>query len=444
MKPAAFAYAKARSLDDAVELLSGGRDGEARVLAGGQSLMATLNMRLDAPRLLVDINGIPGLDGITRKNGAIEIGALVRQSQAERSALIAEAAPLIAKALPHIGHRAIRNRGTLAGSIAFADPAAELPACLLALGGEVDIADPNGARTVKADDFFRGLFETALGPHDVITAIRVPAATAATRTGFAEFARRHGDYAMAGLAASAHADDRAGGRALGVFRRRVNADPRSACRSRAQRWRNRRDAHRCGRRRARERSRPARRHPSDERGQAAPRRRAAAARYAPTRGDTMSARIDITLTVNGETVHESVEPRKSLVDFLREDLGLTGSHVGCEHGVCGACTVRVDGQIVRGCLMLAVQCDGARVETIEGLADSGEIDDLRAAFETRNALQCGYCTPGILMTMKAFLDSHPKPTEPEVREALSGNLCRCTGYQHIVDAVLLAAERMGS
>lgn len=205
MKPAAFAYAKARSLDHAVELLSGG-DGEARVLAGGQSLMATLNMRLDAPRLLVDINGIPGLDGIARKDDAIEIGALVRQSAAERSAAITEHAPLIAKALPHIGHRAIRNRGTLAGSIAFADPAAELPACLLALGGEVEIVGTDGARTVKADDFFRALFETALGPRDVLTAIRVPAATAATRVGFAEFARRHGDYAMAGLAASARAD----------------------------------------------------------------------------------------------------------------------------------------------------------------------------------------------------------------------------------------------
>jgi aerobic carbon-monoxide dehydrogenase medium subunit len=205
MKPAAFAYAKARSLDHAVELLSGG-DGEARVLAGGQSLMATLNMRLDAPRLLVDINRIPGLDGIARKGDAIEIGALVRQSQAERSGLIAEHAPLVAKALPHIGHRAIRNRGTIAGSIAFADPAAELPACLLALGGEVDIAGPEGARTVTADDFFKGLFETALGPHDVIAAIRIPAAADTTRTGFAEFARRHGDYAMAGLAAAARAD----------------------------------------------------------------------------------------------------------------------------------------------------------------------------------------------------------------------------------------------
>jgi carbon-monoxide dehydrogenase medium subunit len=205
VKPAPFAYAKARSLDHAIELLAR-PDGEARLLAGGQSLMATLNMRLSAPKLLIDLNGIGGLSGIAVKNGTVEIGALTRHAQAERSADIARHAPLIALAMPHIGHAAIRNRGTLGGSIAFADPAAELPACLLALGAEIEIAGPKGKRAVKADDFFRGLFETALGPHEVLTAIRVPAATADTRVGFAEFARRHGDYAMVGLAACARAD----------------------------------------------------------------------------------------------------------------------------------------------------------------------------------------------------------------------------------------------
>ena len=205
MKPAPFAYARAKSVDDAIELLSR-QDGDARLLAGGQSLMATLNMRLSAPKLLIDINGIGGLSGIAVKNDTVEIGALTRHVEAERSADIARHAPLIALAMPHIGHAAIRNRGTLGGSIAFADPAAELPACLLALDGEIEIAGPQGNRTVKADDFFKGLFETALGPQDVLTAIRVAAATEDTRVGFAEFARRHGDYAMIGLAASARAD----------------------------------------------------------------------------------------------------------------------------------------------------------------------------------------------------------------------------------------------
>jgi aerobic carbon-monoxide dehydrogenase small subunit len=149
---------------------------------------------------------------------------------------------------------------------------------------------------------------------------------------------------------------------------------------------------------------------------------------------------DISLTVNGEAVSESVEPRTSLVDFVRETLGLTGSHVGCEHGVCGACTVRVDGRIVRGCLMLAVQCDGGRVETIEGLADAGEIDDLRAAFEARNALQCGYCTPGMLVAAQELLAEGGVPSRDAIRDHLSGNYCRCTGYQAIVDAVETVAK----
>jgi carbon-monoxide dehydrogenase medium subunit len=200
VKPAPFAYAKARSLDHAIELLG---SADARILAGGQSLIATLNMRLSHPSLLVDINGIGGLDRIALQDGMLEIGTLTRHAQAERAADIARHAPLIALAMPHIGHSAIRNRGTVGGSIAFADPAAELPACLLALGGEVLIAGPAGRRSVKADDFFTGLFETALAPGEVLTAIRVPAAAPAMRFGFAEFARRHGDYAMAGLAASA-------------------------------------------------------------------------------------------------------------------------------------------------------------------------------------------------------------------------------------------------
>ncbi len=203
MKPAPFAYARARSIDEAVALLG---EQDAKLLAGGQSLIASLNMRLSAPALLIDINGIGGLDGIAKNGDMIEIGALTRHAAAERSEVIAQYAPLIARAMPHIGHVAIRNRGTLGGSIAFADPAAELPACLLALGGEVEAAGPKGKRSIKADDFFKGLFETALGPQDLLTAIRVPAAGKDTRTGFAELARRHGDYAIVGLAASAKAD----------------------------------------------------------------------------------------------------------------------------------------------------------------------------------------------------------------------------------------------
>ncbi|MEI8146662.1 MAG: (2Fe-2S)-binding protein [Alphaproteobacteria bacterium] len=149
----------------------------------------------------------------------------------------------------------------------------------------------------------------------------------------------------------------------------------------------------------------------------------------------MNHRIEVTLTVNGERVTRSVEARRHLIDFLRLDLGLTGSHTGCEHGVCGACTVMVDGDAVRGCLVLAASLDGAKVETIEGLSDSGVIRDLQDAFVARNAAQCGFCTPGMLVSAADLLAHHRHADRAEIREHLSGNYCRCTGYQAIVDAV---------
>jgi carbon-monoxide dehydrogenase small subunit len=159
----------------------------------------------------------------------------------------------------------------------------------------------------------------------------------------------------------------------------------------------------------------------------------------------MSERMhDISVTVNGEEVHERVDARTTLVDFLRDALALTGSHVGCEHGVCGACTVRVDGAIVRGCLMLAAQCDGARVDTIEGLSDLDELADLQRAFVERNAMQCGFCTPGMLLTAQDLLKTGKAPSREAIRAHISGNYCRCTGYQAIVDAIEAVAQARAS
>ena len=150
--------------------------------------------------------------------------------------------------------------------------------------------------------------------------------------------------------------------------------------------------------------------------------------------------VNLTLNVNGESVSRAVEPRTHLIDFLRNELGLTGSHAGCEHGVCGACTVLVDGEIVRGCLTLACQLQGAEVQTVEGLTESGAIADLQTAFHQRNALQCGYCTPGMLVCATALLNQKPHASREEIREYLSGNYCRCTGYEAIVDAIETTAK----
>jgi len=153
----------------------------------------------------------------------------------------------------------------------------------------------------------------------------------------------------------------------------------------------------------------------------------------------MPARVRVDLTVNGERVEGTVPPRKLLSDFLKEDVGLTGVRVGCEHGVCGACTILVDGRTARACLVLAVQADGADVRTVEGLASNDALHPLQQAFWDHHALQCGYCTPGMLMTAYELLETNPAPTEAEVREAIAGNVCRCTGYVHIVRAILAAA-----
>lgn len=157
----------------------------------------------------------------------------------------------------------------------------------------------------------------------------------------------------------------------------------------------------------------------------------------------MSTQREISLVVNGIPITRSVAPRTTLVDFLRHDLGLTGSHVGCEHGICGACTVRLDGSTVRGCLTLAVQADGATVETIEGVTESGEVAALQEAFRQGNAVQCGFCTPGVILTAAELLARDPDPDRETIRRWLSGNYCRCTGYHAIVDAVEAAAAATG-
>ena len=205
MKPAPFAYVRAQTLDQVFDLLEQHGD-DARILAGGQSLMATLNMRLSAPEVLIDINHIDVLSGIEVSDGKVRIGALARHNEVAASPVIAEHAPLIAKAIPHIAHQAIRNRGTFGGSIAFADPAAELPAVSRAIGADFVLQSRTGTRTVAANDYFLGMFETARDPEEILIAAEVPVIPATEKTAFTELTRRHGDYAIIGLGAQGGAD----------------------------------------------------------------------------------------------------------------------------------------------------------------------------------------------------------------------------------------------
>jgi carbon-monoxide dehydrogenase medium subunit len=203
LKAAAFDYVKPRNLQDVFELLQTHGD-DARLLAGGQTLLATLNMRLSEPRLLVDITGLPGLGEIAVRGGRLHIGALVTHSAIEASPLVAEQAPLLAMAVPHIAHRAIRNSGTWGGSIAYGDPAAEWPCCLVALDATITLQGPGGVRQVAATDFFQDLYTTALQPDEMVIGADLPVAARGDWFGFDELSRRHGDYAVAGLAVAAH------------------------------------------------------------------------------------------------------------------------------------------------------------------------------------------------------------------------------------------------
>jgi len=205
LKPAPFAYVRAESLDQVFDLLDEHGD-DARILAGGQSLMATLNMRLSAPEVLIDINRIDGLSDITRDGDTLRVGALARHSQVLASEDVTAMAPLVAQAMPHVAHQAIRNRGTFGGSIAFADPAAELPAVSRAIGARMILQSRSGTRTVDANDFYLGLFETALEPGELLVAVEIPKIADDGRTAFMELARRSGDYAIVGIGVQGRID----------------------------------------------------------------------------------------------------------------------------------------------------------------------------------------------------------------------------------------------
>ena len=410
-------YAKPSSVSEALSLLAA-NDG-ARALAGGQTLINVMKARAASPDMLVDLNGLDELKGIDlAADGTLSIGSMTTYAEIADSAE-ARARPILGEVCAQIADVQVRNRGTIGGNLCSNDPTNHLPPLMAAIGARMTIRGADGDRTVPAAEFFLGVYLTAAGPGELLTRDHDPAGTARRLLGGDPRRRRH------------------------VHRQR-GGEPRRLA-PRRDRVRRRGPGGRSRRNRptlfAPRSARAGLDPPSDVHASSDYRRHLAevlaerAARQAEAR-----QLMDVAVTVNGTLYERDVEPRKLLIHFLRDDLDLTGSHIGCDTGNCGACSVILDGTLVKSCMLLAVQANGSTVETVEGLAEGDELNALQQAFSDHHALQCGYCTPGMLMSATALLRAHPSPTDEQIRKALQGNICRCTGYWNIFEAVKAAGR----
>ncbi len=403
-------------------------EGSAKLLAGGQSLGPMLNLRLARPSLLVDVSRLEALARVDDIGSAWRIGAGVTHSRIEDMRGRLAGGEMLCEVAAGIAYRAIRNRGTIGGSVAHADPAADWPLALAALGATINIRGVGGARAIPVEQFVLGAFTTALRDDEIIETIDVPKLSRAGRYGYYKFCRKTGEFAEA--SAAAVFDPETGAARVYLAAVRPVPVPLGAIAQRVARE---------GKSAASEEvvARVVAEAASDldpvERRMAAVRRDARLA--AGVRAVT-----PIALTVNGRTVQALVEPRTHLADFLREHCRLTGTHLGCEHGVCGACTVLIAGAPARSCITYAIACDGLAIQTIEGFDDDPTMADLREAFSREHALQCGFCTPGMLIASRDIVQRLPDADERRIRVELSGNLCRCTGYRGIVNAVRSVVE----
>jgi carbon-monoxide dehydrogenase medium subunit len=472
MKAAAFAYSRPSSIEEACALLAA--DDGARLIAGGQTLVPLMAMRLARPTRLVDIARLAGLAYVRAEADAIAIGAATTQRIVEHDPLVRARLPLLARALSFVGHTATRARGTIGGSLANGDSAAEIALVAVTLGATLSWREGAGGGDIAAADFFMGPMVTALPLAAVLTGVRFPAWRERAGIGFQEISSRRSDFAFASAAAQvALAPDGTCARiAVGVGAAtevplRLSAAEHALTGTRltpeairaavtealagiatmadlhASAEYRRRVATSLAIRAVIEAAEDAKAQPVSPVGWVERSETHQGSRQ-DSSGETMGlADAQPILRVNGQTYPIDVEPRMTLLDCLRDKLGLNGAHAGCEHGVCGACTVLVDGVAARSCLMFAVQADGRAITTIEGLTPApGELSVLQDAFCETHGLQCGYCTPAMILAAHALLAGNPAPTRDDIVEAISGNICRCTGYAQIVEAVALAAERL--
>jgi CO/xanthine dehydrogenase FAD-binding subunit/aerobic-type carbon monoxide dehydrogenase small subunit (CoxS/CutS family) len=435
MKPASFSYVRPAGVAEAVDALALAGPG-GRALAGGQSLVPMMHMRLMRPDVVIDLNRIPELTGIEVTAFGTRIGAMTRYAEIESSVLISERLPLLQEAVRHVGDRQVRNRGTIGGSLVHGDPTAEVPLVCLALGAQLKLRTQEGVREVPVDDFLDGAYVTALAPGELLCEVNIPSAPPACA--FSEFGRKHNDFAIASVVVLG--TPRADGtwESLCIAAGGVDERPAllPAAADRLQGSRMRKSARRPSPWRSRStRQTTSARPPSTGWSSSRISSPVPCAGCASSARASMSDHLEVTVNVNGEQYRRTAAPRMHLADFLRHELSLTGTHVGCEQGVCGNCTVLVDGVAVKSCLMLAVQADGAEVTTVESLSDGEELHALQQAFKHNHALQCGYCTPGFMMTAIALRSGGTRLSRKELRNELAGVLCRCTGYQNIITAV---------
>ena len=477
----AFEYVAPSSLEEVLEVLSEHR-GEAKLLAGGQSLLPLLMYRLARPRIVIDLSRID-LAVIERveSGGAIALGALVRHRELIESRLLAQWCPVLAEAAGLVGNVRVRALGTVGGSLAHADPAAELPMVVTALDGRLTARSVRGEREIDPAAFFKGYLSTDLEADEMLVGVRLPALPGA---GWAveEHARRAGDFAVVAVTAIVRVDSRGlvddvrlalGGVGATPVRARAAEDALRGHEPSAE-----------GIGRAAAAARDGLNLDSDAFVSAAYRRHLAGVlvRRALTRavaramgsdggarGDRRTARASdaaagpgvafaadrasggdasrhrdgadgwalrpIRLTINGRARDVGVLPSQTLLEVLRDTLGIFDAKEGCGEGVCGACTVLLDGRPVSSCLLLARSVGERAIVTVRGMESAAGLHPLQEAFVRHGAVQCGFCTPGMLLTALAFVDGHPDADRDEIRAALDGNLCRCTGYTKIVDAV---------
>ena len=428
-----------------------------------------MNFRVATPSLLVDIQHIEGLKGVSIEDESIVIKAMTRHRELELHPDVRRFNPLVAEIMQHVAHVPIRNRGTVVGSLCHADPSAEMPLLFVLLDGMLVATGPSGTRRIPAAGFFQSFLTTARRQDEIVVEAWLPvlpkghrlgirrgdtttrrlcawsASAACFRSTAAASARdlrlaacgisdrpvrlKAAEAALNGSALAAADLDAAAGAAAAAV---TQADDMNTTKPYRRRVLGRIDpSARSDRRRSCARGGP-------------PLKRSAIRPSIPERSD--DPRVDVSLTVNRQPVRRAVSVRMLLSDFLRHELGLTGTHVGCEHGVCGCCTVHIDGKAGRSCLTLAVQANGCKIRTIEDVAAAdGTLHPVQQAFRECHALQCGFCTPGMVMNvLSRFEEREPLDlSESGIREMLSGNLCRCTGYINIIAAVRRAAELLG-